>query len=187
MSDQNPETQASAAKAAGKGKATPSRKQAEAANVRPLVGDRTPEGKLAAKEKAKAERAKMRAGQLAGDDRYLPVRERGPQKKFVRDLVDQRYTVGEFLVPAMVMVLLLSFTDPNQNSTFNHILSWASLGIMVAIVIDSLFIGRKIKKATNQKFGDKVETGLALYGIVRASQLRVMRLPKPSVGPFIKK
>lgn len=183
MTEQAPEQ-----KAAGKGKATPSRKQAQAANVRPLVGDRSPEAKALSKEKAKAERAKMRAGQLAGDDRYLPVRERGPQKRFVRELVDKRYTVGEFLVPAMVMVLLLSFTDSNQTSTFNRILSWASLGIMAAIVIDSVFIARRIKKAATEKFGaDKLESGLAFYGVVRASQLRVMRLPKPTVGPFIKK
>ncbi|MEY4410855.1 MAG: hypothetical protein RLZ69_429 [Actinomycetota bacterium] len=183
MTEQAPEQ-----KSAGKGKATPSRKQAQAANVRPLVGDRSPEAKALAKEKAKAERAKMRAGQLAGDDRYLPVRERGPQKRFVRELVDKRYTVGEFLVPAMVMVLLLSFTDSNQTSTFNRILSWASLGIMAAIVIDSVFIARRIKKAATEKFGaDKLESGLAFYGVVRASQLRVMRLPKPTVGPFIKK
>ena len=183
MTEQAPEQ-----KSAGKGKATPSRKQAQAANVRPLVGDRSPEAKALAKEKANAERAKMRAGQLAGDDRYLPVRERGPQKRFVRELVDKRYTVGEFLVPAMVMVLLLSFTDSNQTSTFNRILSWASLGIMAAIVIDSVFIARRIKKAATEKFGaDKLESGLAFYGVVRASQLRVMRLPKPTVGPFIKK
>jgi len=187
MSDQTPES-AATEKTAGKGKATPSRKQAQAANLRPLVGDRSPEAKQAAKEKAKVERAKMRAGQLAGDDRYLPVRERGPQKRFVRDLIDSRYTVGEFLVPAMIMVLLLSFMDSNQASTFNKVLSWASIAIMAAIVIDSLFIARKIKKAAGEKFGaDKLEGGLAFYGIVRATQLRVMRLPKPSVGPFLKK
>jgi len=187
MTAQTPEP-AETEKVVGKGKATPSRKQAQAANVRPLVGDRSPEAKQAAKEKAKADRAKMRAGQLAGDDRYLPPRERGPQKRFVRDLIDARYTVGEFLVPAMIMVLLLSFMDSNQASTFNKVLSWASIGIMAAIVIDSLFIARKIKKAASEKFGaDKLESGLAFYGIVRATQLRVMRLPKPVVGPFLKK
>jgi len=183
MTEQAPEQ-----KPAGKGKATPSRKQAQAANVRPLVGDRSPESKALAKEKAKAERAKIRAGQLAGDDRYLPVRERGPQKRFVRDLVDARYTVGEFLVPAMVMVLLLSFTDSNQSSLFNRILSWASIGIMLAIAIDSIFIFRRIKRLATEKFGaDKIESGLGFYGVVRAAQLRVMRLPKPTVGPFLKK
>jgi branched-subunit amino acid transport protein len=188
MTEQAPEQKSPETKAAGKGKATPSRKEAQAANVRPLVGDRSPEAKALAKEKAKAERAKMRAGQLSGDDRYLPIRERGPQKRFVRDLVDARYTVGEFLVPAMVFVLVLSFTDSNQASLFNRILSWASIGIMLAIVIDSIFIGRRIKKQATEKFGaDKLESGLAFYGIVRATQLRVMRMPKPAVGPFLKK
>jgi Protein of unknown function (DUF3043) len=183
MSESSPEE-----KPAGKGKATPTRKQAQAATVRPLVGDRSPEAKAAAKEKAKADRARVRAGQLAGEDKYLPLRERGPQKKFVRDLIDTRYTVGEFLVPAMVLVLLLSFTDSNQASTFNKTLSLISIGIMLAIVLDSLFIASKVRKATKAKFGaDKVERGLALYGVVRGTQLRVLRMPKPAVGPFLSK
>ena len=175
-------------KPAGKGKATPTRKQAQAATVRPLVGDRSPEAKEAAKAKAKADRARMRAGQLAGEDKYLPLRERGPQKKFVRDLIDARYTVGEFLVPAMVMVLLLSFMDSNQASTFNKTLSLISIGIMLAIVLDSVFIARKVKKAAKEKFGaEKLESGLALYGVVRGTQLRMLRMPKPAVGPFLGK
>jgi hypothetical protein len=173
-------------KSTGKGKATPSRKQAEAANVRPLVGDRSPEAKQAQKEKAKADRERVRAGQLAGDDRYLPLRERGPQKKFVRDLVDARYTVGEFLVPAMVMVLILSFTDSNQASTFNRLLSYVTLVIMLAIVVDSIILSRRIKRKAIEKFGaDKLERGLAFYGVVRGTQLRLMRLPKPQIGPFM--
>jgi hypothetical protein len=105
----------------------------------------------------------------------------------VRDLIDARYTVGEFLVPAMVMVLLLSFLDSNQASAFNKTLSLISIGIMLAIVIDSLFIARKVRKAAKAKFGDKIESGLPLYGVVRATQLRVMRMPKPAVGPFLGK
>jgi Protein of unknown function (DUF3043) len=183
MSDSTPEQ-----KPTGKGKATPTRKQAEAANVRPLVGDRSPEARAAQKAKAKADRERMRAGQLAGDDRYLPLRERGPQKKFVRDLIDSRYTIGEFLIPAMVIVLLLSFFDSNQYSTYNKVLSAASIGIMLAIVIDSVFIARRIKRKASEKFGaDKLERGLAFYGVVRATQLRVMRMPKPQVGPFLNK
>jgi len=172
-------------KAAGKGKPTPSRKQAQAANVRPLVGDRSPEARQAQKEKAKADRERMRAGQMAGDDRYLPLRERGPQKKFVRDLIDSRYTVGEFLVPAMVMVLILSFTDSNQASTFNRLLSYVTIAIMLTIVVDSIFIARRIKRKATEKFGaDKLERGLAFYGVVRGTQLRLMRMPKPQLGPF---
>jgi len=175
-------------KPAGKGKATPSRKQSEAANVRPLVGDRSPEAVKAQKEKAKADRERVRAGQLAGDDKYLPLRERGPQKKFVRDLVDARYTVGEFLVPAMVMVLILSFTDPNQASAFNRVLSYTTIAIMLAILIDSIFLARRIKRKATEKFGaDKLERGLAFYGVVRGTQLRMMRMPKAQAGPLQKK
>jgi len=183
MTEQTPDN-----KPAGKGRATPSRKQAQAATVRPLVGDRTPEGKAIAKEKAKAERERIRAGQLAGDDRYLPVRERGPQKKMARDLVDGRYTAGEFLIPVMVLVLVLSLVDQgNPSSTYNQVLSVATLGIMLLVVIDSLIVFRSVNRAAKAKFGDKVERGLGLYAAMRGTQPRLMRLPKAAVSPRNKK
>jgi len=179
MTEQAPES-----KSTGKGRATPSRKTAQAAKVRPLVGDRTPEGKALAKEKARAQRERIRAGQLAGDDRYLPIRDRGPQKKLARDLVDARYSVGEFLIPVMVLVLVLSLLDQgNPTSTYNQILSVSTLGIMLLVVIDSLVIFRKVKRVTTEKFGDKTERGLALYAAMRGTQPRMMRLPKAAVGP----
>ncbi|MFM7030259.1 MAG: DUF3043 domain-containing protein [Micrococcales bacterium] len=183
MTEQAPES-----KSTGKGRATPSRKAAEAAKVRPLVGDRTPEGKALAKEKAKAERERIRAGQLAGDDRYLPFRDRGPQKRLARDIVDGRYSVGEFLIPVMVLVLILSLLDQGHpTSTYNQVLSVSTLGIMVLVIIDSAFIYRKVKRVTTEKFGDKAERGLALYAAMRGTQPRIARLPKAAVNPRDKK
>ena len=47
-------------KATGKGRATPSRKQQEAANVRPLVGNKNPEARKADKARLREERNKWR-------------------------------------------------------------------------------------------------------------------------------
>ena len=71
----------------GKGRATPSRAEQEAARKRPLVPD-TKEAKARAKADLAAQREKARVGMAAGDPKYLPARDQGPQRKFVRDFVD---------------------------------------------------------------------------------------------------
>ena len=57
-------------KKAGKGKPTPARKQQELLRKKPVVGNRSPEAKRAAKRALQAERAKAREGLERGDDRY---------------------------------------------------------------------------------------------------------------------
>ena len=42
----------------------------------------------------------------AGDPKYLPARDKGPQKKYVRDYVDARWSLGEVLLPMLVLVIL---------------------------------------------------------------------------------
>ena len=72
---------------AGKGRATPSRAEREAARKRPLVPD-TKEAKARARADLAAQREKARLGMAAGDPRYLPARDQGAQRKFARDWVD---------------------------------------------------------------------------------------------------
>ena len=167
-----------AAATAGKGAPTPTRKQQEAANKRPLVpGDR----KLAAKQaRAKSAEARERArlGMAAGDDKYLPLRERGPQKKFVRDYVDARFNVGEFMIPVMFLVIILTFFPDPAVQTYGILALWA---FFLVAVIDCVILGFILKRKVEAKFGaDKAER-VRWYAAMRALQLRAMRLPKPQV------
>src|SRR5476649_2244831 len=73
---------------APKGHATPTRKQREAARKRPLVGDKSPESRAISKEQQRAQRERARIGFANGEEKYLPMRDRGPQKRFIRDIVD---------------------------------------------------------------------------------------------------
>ena len=85
-------------KVGGKGRPTPRRSEAQARNARPLVpADRKAAQKLS-REAQREERAKMQSALLTGDERYLPLRDRGPQKRFVRDVVDARRNVGEYFL-----------------------------------------------------------------------------------------
>ena len=39
-----------------------------------------------------------RAGLMAGDDRYLPARDQGPAKAFVRDYIDRKRRLSEYFI-----------------------------------------------------------------------------------------
>lgn len=180
----NPDTPASSEaetepRASGKGRPTPTRKQREAQNVRPLVSN---DRKAAAKEaraKLAAEREKARVGLAAGDERYLPQRDRGPQRKWIRDYVDARFSVGEILIPLMFVIIFLTLID-NQTVQFVGIIAlWTFFALAVA---DAFLLGWLIKRKLGKKFGpENVQKGSRWYGAMRGMQLRVLRLPKPQV------
>ncbi|MGV8885085.1 MAG: DUF3043 domain-containing protein [Microbacteriaceae bacterium] len=163
----------------GKGRPTPTRKEKEDARKRPLVSNDRSEARKNAREKMRAERDKQRVGMENGVERFLPIRDRGPQKKWVRDYVDARTSVGEFMLPVLgVVVVLYVFPQVEVQLIMIGIL-WLFL---IAAFIDALILGRIVRRKLGEKFGvSKVETGVRWYAGVRAMQLRAMRLPKPQV------
>ena len=165
-------------KPAGKGRPTPTRKEREAANRKPLVGAKTPEARKAEKARLQEERARVRQGMMAGDERYLTARDRGPQRRMARDLVDARpFTVGELLIPALFVVILTNSIDSVAVQVGGILVLWT---LLLGIIIDSLLIVRKVKRGLLEKF-PTVERGVPWYAASRGFQMRVMRLPKPQV------
>lgn len=162
----------------GKGHATPSRADQEAARKRPLVPD-TKEAKARARTELAAQREKARVGMANGDERYLQIRDKGPQRRFVRDWVDSTWHVAELVMPVMVLVLLLMFVNLPVVQFFSYIALW---GFILLAVIDMVITSMRVKKAARAKFGeDRIEKGLGWYGAMRTVQMRFMRLPKPQV------
>ena len=166
-------------KPSGKGQATTSRKVAEAANRRPLVGEKTKAGRKLSKDQLAAERRVAREGMLRGEEKYLPVRDRGPQKRMVRDIVDARFNLGELILPAMFVFLIATTINVYAVQLASLLLMWALFAVVVA---DALIVGRKVERALSAKFGNgKLERGLRWYAAMRSIQLRPMRMPKPQV------
>ncbi|SFR77980.1 Protein of unknown function [Agromyces sp. CF514] len=161
----------------GKGAPTPSRAQQEAARKRPLVPDDRKEAKKAARTKEAEARERARVGMAAGDERYLPLRDRGPQKKFVRDYVDARFSIGEILIPVMFLVIILTFIPSAQVQAIGIIALWS---FFLVAVIDVIILGAVLSRKLRERYGDKVEK-VRWYAAMRALQLRVLRLPKPQV------
>jgi hypothetical protein len=167
-----------------KGRPTPDRKTQQQARKKPLVGDRSKESRDAQRQKLKEERAKAREGMMAGDEKYLTLRDRGPQRRFVRDLVDARFTAGELVLPSLFIVVLATFVDSYIVQLVTLFAMWGLFGI---VAIDAWFVSRMVKKRCAKKFGaDKLEGGLAWYGAMRSIQMRALRIPKPQVARFTK-
>lgn len=162
----------------GKGRPTPTRAEREAARRRPLVAD-TKEAKARARAELAAARDKARVGMAAGDERYLPTRDKGPQRRFVRDYVDAGWHVAELVMPVMIFVLLLMFVNIPAVMFYSYMVLW---GFIVFAVLDMVLTSIRVKKAARLKFGeDRIERGLGWYGAMRIVQMRFLRLPKPQV------
>lgn len=173
-------TAAAATQPAGKGRATPTRKEREAENRRPIVVADRKEAKQRLREQERIERQRAQAGYAAGDERYLPLRDRGPQKKWVRDYVDARLSAGELLIPLMFLVIILLYLPYAATQTYSTV---AMLGFFGLVIVDSIVLGWRVQKQVNARWGDRAER-VRSYAIMRALQLRVMRLPKPQVKRF---
>jgi hypothetical protein len=164
---------------AGKGHPTPTRREREAANKRPLVPEDRREAARQAKSKNAEAREKARLGMAAGDDRYLTARDKGPQRRFVRDYVDARFNVGEFMIPIMLIVIVLTFLPDRALQVYGIFALWA---FFFVAIIDCFVLGFLVRRRLGVKFGtSKVERGVRWYAAMRALQLRVIRLPKPQV------
>lgn len=170
--------QAAEETASGKGHATPTRKEREAANKRPLVPNDRKEAARLERARANEARNKARIGLAAGDERYLPLRDRGPQKKFARDFVDARYNVGELMVPLMFIVIIMTFIPVLSVQESSFIVLWTFFFIAL---IDVLLLNMQIRKRLEQKFGT-IDRGVRWYASMRSLQMRPLRLPKPQVG-----
>jgi hypothetical protein len=162
-----------------KGRPTPTRKEREAARKQPLVPSDRRLAARQSREQLASQRDRARIGQARGEEKYLTVRDRGPQKRFVRDFVDARFSLGEVLLPILVLVILTYFL-PAAYSSIALIGVWV---ILLVVVADGIYLGMKVTSGLATKFGgkDKVERGVRWYAFMRAIQLRPMRLPKPQV------
>jgi DUF3043 family protein len=192
--DESPESAAEEAKTAGKGRPTPTRREAEQAKRRPLIGSsasakaasqlsqaKTKEERKAAKaaqrEALRDDRLRARQALVTGDDAGLPVRDKGPVRRYARDYIDSRRWAGEFVLPVALVVLFGGMLAPQ--------LRLITTGLLYLMIVVVLFdVGRVragLRRELTAKFGDKAGKPDVRYGMMRSLQMRRFRLPKPHV------
>lgn len=167
---------ADASKAGGKGRPTPTRKEAEAAARARAKTPRTRKEMAAANRKSRQEAAsRVREAYKTGDDKALPARDRGPVKRFIRDFVDIRFSFIELLIPVMVITLVMGFS---KNQTVIAMSEIILLAAMIMIVMEMIFMRMKLRKELKTRFPDASLKGTTYYALMRAIQMRFLRLPK---------
>ncbi|WP_422117353.1 DUF3043 domain-containing protein [Brachybacterium sp. UNK5269] len=172
------------ARPGSKGRPTRTRKEAEAARRRPLVVDDRKEARRRDRERASQERMEAQQALMSGDEKKMPLQHRGPERRFVRDVVDSRRNIAEYFFPValvfMLVALLLPLFRPDlytAMSTGMIVILWG--GILLC-VIDAFILRKKLRTLLTTRFGD-VERGLVGYGIMRAIQIRRFRLPRAQI------
>jgi hypothetical protein len=169
------------AKAGGKGRPTPSRKDAEAARKKLNSAPRTrKEAAALQRERTRAARTRQRSAlDGRGSDRDLPTRDQGPVKGFIRDWVDSHFTVGQFLLPFMFVMFVLTLV---RTAWANAMSSTLFLSVIMLLIVDSVRVSRSIKKGIEARFGKAAAAHTTMYALLRAWQMRRLRLPKPRVS-----
>jgi hypothetical protein len=134
------------------------------------------------KVQRRAAMAERREKMMAGEDAYLLPRDKGPVRRFARDVVDSRRNVLGLFMPAALGLIFIMLAVPSVQ--VQRLLSPAMLVLVLVMVIDGLIVGRKVNRLVDAKFPDNTESGwkLGFYAASRASQLRRMRAPRPMVN-----
>jgi len=165
---------------AKKGRPTPSRKESESANRRPIVVADRRSAARDARSKAKAERQSQYEAMRTNNTAKLPPRDQGPVREYIRDFVDARWNVGEMFLFAAFGLLVLSMVFSGSAAVLATVFMGAIYVVIILAVIDGLLLWRHLKRRIIEKFGeDKIEKGMLMYAMMRAFQIRRARLPKP--------
>jgi hypothetical protein len=163
----------------GKGRPTPSRKEAEAAAKAMAKTPRTRKEQAAAERLARgASGREVRAGMKSGDERYLLARDRGPVRRFVRDFVDTRWSLVELMIPVLIVSMVLGYSGSTGARSFSSLLL---LMMFIIVVVEMVGLRFRIRREITKRFPGESLKGITYYAVIRAMQVRFLRLPKPQV------
>lgn len=166
-------------RAGAKNRPTPTRREAEAARRQPLVPTDRKAAAKASRLKEREARMKQREAMMNGEEWALLPRDRGPQKAFVRDHVDSRWNIGEFVLPVMVIGLPLTMIQNVTTVTIGILLVY---GAMLATVVDLVVSKLQLNKRYRARYGTNPPKGTMWTIAARSIQFRRTRVPKPKVN-----
>lgn len=166
-----------------KGRPTPTRKEAEAAARARAKASQSGGGKKTATRSNQPRgnqptTKQVREAMRTGDERFLPPRDQGPIKRFVRNWIDSRISISEFMLPLLILIMVLSYSGNAKLVQYGTTL-WTIT--IVFVLMDVMFLMWRLRRALRREFPDEPLKGTTFYAIMRLIQLRWLRLPKPQV------
>lgn len=165
-----PTTTVESAPTGKKDRPTPTRKEAEAARRQRMSTT------LSKKESRAAAGRQSRSDRM----RAISAREATPEKILMRDYIDARFNIGEFLLPSVVVILAVTVLG----SYWPRVTLIATLAMylfILAVFVDGYLMWRRFKKVLAARLPKTSPKGLLLYGMTRSTQIRRFRSPAPRI------
>ena len=121
---------------------------------------------------------KAREAMRGGDERYLPARDRGPMRRFIRDWVDHKLMFLELLIPGLLISMVFGYSGrPNLVSIGSSI----TFGLLLLGIVDIVLTRIRLRRELAQRFPGESTRGAIYYAVMRGMQVRFLRLPKRQV------
>jgi Protein of unknown function (DUF3043) len=165
-----PTTTIESAPTGKKDRPTPTRKEAEAARRQRMntsLGKK--QARAAASRQSRSERMKV-----------VSAREAVPEKVLMRDYIDARFNLGEFLLPSVVVILAVTLLGSYWPSV-TLIATLAMYLFITAVFVDGYLMWRGFRKVLAARLPKASPKGLLLYGMTRGTQIRRFRSPAPRI------
>lgn len=170
VAEPEPAPKAPAGPGVPKARPTPSRKEAEAARrqrVRTTVSNR--ESRQVAARQARAERM-----------RSMAARDQTPEKSLMRDYIDARWNLGEFLLPSVVVILAITLLG-SYLPQLAVITTMVMYLFILAVIVDGFLMWRGFKRVLAERVPNAQTKGVLMFGMTRSTQIRRFRLPPPRI------
>jgi hypothetical protein len=179
---------------AKKGRPTPKRSEAERDRYQSIQGGRssgtrassgtrtaaprTPEQQARDKDRDKNDRTRRLEAQRRGEEWSLGPRDRGPARKLARDYVDAHRRPSEFYMYGLILLLVLLVTHALKNLE-----TYIVVALLVVILVDGFLIRRALARLLAERLPGESTRGLTVYAVMRAMQVRRLRVPTPRLKP----
>jgi hypothetical protein len=158
------------------GRSAGSRSASQSAPARPL----TPEEKANAKTRERTERGRRMDAMKRGEEWALGAKDKGPARKLARDYVDAHRRPSEYYMYALVLLFVAIIS---HNKVITGYSSYLVAALVVIIIIDGYLIRRALRTLIAERLPGESSRGLTMYAVMRALQIRRMRLPAPRLKP----
>ena len=165
-----PTTTLESAPTGKKDRPTPTRKEAEAARRQRMNTTLSKkQSRAAASRQSRSERMKT-----------ISAREAVPEKVLMRDYIDARFNLGEFLLPSVVVILAVTLLG-SYWPVVTLIATMAMYLFIIGVFVDGYLMWRGFKKVLAKRLPKASPKGLLLYGMTRSTQIRRFRSPAPRI------
>jgi hypothetical protein len=165
-----PTTTLESAPSGKKDRPTPTRKEAEAARRQRMNTTLSKkQSRAAASRQSRSERMKT-----------ISAREAVPEKVLMRDYIDARFNLGEFLLPSVVVILAVTLLG-SYWPVVTLIATMAMYLFIIGVFVDGYLMWRGFKKVLAKRLPKASPKGLLMYGMTRSTQIRRFRSPAPRI------